>query len=69
MRTLKEIAKEAHRRASQAMTAAGWGVFPVNLLGRHMEDQYWSDWNDAYEEALEDLEAEDENENENEKRD
>ena len=60
MRTSKEITKEAHIRASQTMIAAGWGVFSVGFAGRHMEDQYWSDWDEAYVEALTDLEAENE---------
>jgi hypothetical protein len=60
MRTLREIATEAHVRASQAMTAAGWGVYPVGIIGNTVEEQYWEEWNEAYVEALEDLEAENE---------
>jgi hypothetical protein len=58
---MRSIEDEADRRASQAMTAAGWGTFPVNLAeGKPMEKSYWEDYAEAYEEALEDLEAENE---------
>ncbi len=40
MRTLKETEAEAHRRASQAMTAAGWEGFPINPEGRQEEEKY-----------------------------
>jgi len=60
MRTRKEIEAEAYRRASQAMVAGGWGTFPANITGRVMEEQYWEEWGEAYEDAMFDLENENE---------
>lgn len=61
MRTRKEIEAEAcYRRASRDMIAWGWGEYPVGIIGRIAEEQYWEQWNEAYEDAIQDLEAENE---------
>jgi hypothetical protein len=54
----KEIEAEAQRRASQAMVAGGWGTYPVGIIGKVMEEQYWEEWGEAYDDAMFDLEAE-----------
>ena len=60
MRTDREIEAEAYRRASQAMVAGGWGVYPVGIIGQAMEEQYLEEWGEAYDDAMFDLEAENE---------
>lgn len=55
MRTKKETEAEAFRRATQAMATAGWDGVPTQTA---LQVRYWEDWDEAYEGAILDLEAE-----------
>ncbi len=53
-RTRKETDAEAHKRAMQAMVAAGWDGLPTQTA---LQVRYWEAWDEALEEATTDLEA------------